>query len=88
MVSVSDVIRILKDIVKKILCKSCMLYLWALFDSAAISTTPLFIELNLICQFNEYDNFWPIFAGVGRYRFTKVVSIVGHSYLMQIILHK
>ncbi len=43
---------------------------------------------NLICQFNEYDNFWAIFAGVNRYKFTKVVPIVGHSYLREIILHK
>ncbi len=66
-----------------------MLYLLKLFDSATTSTNPLPIDLNLICQFNEYDNFWAIFAGVNRYRFTNVLPIVGHSYLRQIIiLHK
>ena len=46
------------------------------------------IELNLICQFNEYDNLWAIFAGINRYRFTKVLPIVGHYYLREIILNK
>ena len=67
--------------------KSWMLYLLELFvSSAANHHTP--IELNLICQFNDQDNFWAIFAEVNRYKFTKVVPIVGHSYLREIILHR
>jgi hypothetical protein len=46
------------------------------------------IELNLICQFNEQDNSWTIFAGVNRYKFTKVVPIVDHCYLREIILYR
>jgi hypothetical protein len=65
-----------------------MLYLLELFDFGATDNNHRAIELNLICQFNEYDNFWAIFAGVNRYRFTKVLPTVGHSYLRQIILHK
>jgi hypothetical protein len=66
---------------------SWMLYLLELFDrSTANNHTP--IELNLICQFNDQDNFWAIFAGVNRYKFTKVVPIVGHCYLREIILHR
>jgi hypothetical protein len=65
-----------------------MLYLLELFDSGAADNNPRAIELNLICQFNEYDNFWAIFAGVNRYKFTKVLPAIGHSYLREIILHK
>jgi len=59
-----------------------------LFDSSATSSNPLTIELDLICQFNEFDYFWAIFAVVNKYRFTKALPIVGHSYLKQIMLHK
>jgi hypothetical protein len=65
-----------------------MLYLLELFDSGAIDNNHGAIELNLICQFNECDNFWAIFAGVNRYKFTNVLPIVGHAYLCEIILHK
>jgi hypothetical protein len=65
-----------------------MLYLLELFDSGAIDNNHRLIELNLICQFNVYDNFWAIFAGVNRYKFTIVLAAVGHSYLRKIILHK
>jgi hypothetical protein len=67
--------------------KSWMLYLLELFDSS-IANNRTSIELNLICQFNDQDNFWAIFAGVNRYKFTKVVPIVGHSYLREIIVHR
>jgi hypothetical protein len=66
--------------------KSWMLYLSELFDSSFASNHTA-IELNLICQFNDQDNFWAIFAGVNRYKFTRLVPIVGHSYLREIILH-
>jgi hypothetical protein len=66
---------------------SWMLYLLELFDrSTANNHIP--VELNLICQFNEQDNFWAIFAGVNRDKFTKAVPIVGHCYLREIILYK
>lgn len=87
-VGASDVIRICKDLGNNIPDKSWMLYLLELFDFGATDNNHRAIELNLICQFNEYDNFWAIFAGVNRYRFTKVLPTVGHSYLRQIILHK
>ena len=87
-VGASDVIRICKDLGNNIPDKSWMLYLLELFDVGATDNNHRAIELNLICQFNEYDNFWAIFAGVNRYRFTKVLPTVGHSYLRQIILHK
>jgi hypothetical protein len=80
----SDIIRIYKDLGNNIPDKSWMLYLLELFGcNAANNHTP--IELNLICQFNDQDNFWAIFAGVNRYRFAWVVPIVGHSYLREII---
>jgi hypothetical protein len=87
-VGASDVIRICKDLGSNIPDKSWMLYLLELFDSGAIDNNHRAIELNLICQFNEYDNFWAIFAGVNRYKFIKVLPTVGHSYLREIILHK
>ena len=37
---------------------------------------------------NDHNNFWAIFRGVNRYKFTKVVPIIGHSYLREIILHR
>lgn len=88
MVGASDIIRICEDLENNIPDKSWMLYLLELFDSGATNNNPRPIELNLICQFNEHDNFWAIFAGVNRYKFTKVVPIVSHSYLREIILHE
>lgn len=88
-VGASDIIRICKDLGNNIPDKSWMLYLLELFDSGATTyNNHRPIELNLICQFNECDNFWAIFAGVNRYKFTKVLPIVGHSYLREIILRK
>jgi hypothetical protein len=58
-----------KDLGNNVPDKSWMLYLLELFDSGATNNnnhSP--IELNLICQFNEYDNFWAIFAGVCSYK--------------------
>src|ERR687887_1918668 len=76
----SDIIRIYKDLGNNMPDDSWMLYLLELFDrSSANNHTP--IELNLICQFNDQDNFWAIFAGVNRYKFTEVVPIVSHCYL-------
>ena len=87
-VGASDIIRICKDLGNNIPDNSWMLYLLELFDSGATDNNHRPIELNLICQFNECDNFWAIFAGVNRYKFTKVLPIVGHSYIREIILHK
>jgi hypothetical protein len=87
-VGASDIIRIRKDLGNNIPDKSWMLYLLELFDSGATNNNYSPIELNLICQFNEYDNFWAIFEGINRYKFTKVIPIVGHSYLREIVLHK
>ena len=88
-VGASDVITIRKDLGNNIPDKSWMLYLLELFDFGTTdNNNHRAIELNLICQFNEYDNFWAIFAWVNRYKFTKVLLTVGHSYLREIILHK
>ena len=82
MTGASDVISIRSDLTNRIPDKSWMLYLLELFDAAG---TP--VELNLIAQFNNLDNFWAIFGGVNRYKFTSVLPNVGHSYLRKIEFH-
>src|SRR5919198_5403224 len=69
-VAVIDTIRIIQDFGNNIPNKSWMLYLLELFDSGYGIKA---IELNLICQFNDRDNFWAIFGGVNRYKFIKVL---------------
>lgn len=81
--SVSDVIKIVADLGNQIPDKSWMLYLLELFT---IRNVP--IELNLICQFDNQDYFEAIFQGVNRYRFTKVLPIIEHSYLRMLMLDK
>jgi len=83
-IAVEDVITILEDLGNKIPDKSWMLYLLELFDGQ----NKIPIELNLICEFNNKNNFWAIFKGVNRYKFTKVLPSVGHSYLRQIFMNK
>ena len=83
-VAITDIITILEDLGNKIPDKSWMLYLLEMFDER----NKIPVELNLICQFNDRDNFWAIFKGVNRYKFTKVLPLVEHSYLRQIIMHK
>jgi hypothetical protein len=83
-IAISDTIAILEDMGNRIPDKSWMLYLLEVFDRR--SSVP--VELNMICQFNDRDDFWAIFAGVNRYKFTKVPPVVGHSYLRQIIMRK
>ncbi|HZC88368.1 MAG TPA: hypothetical protein VE199_02025, partial [Nitrososphaera sp.] len=82
-VAITDIITILEDLGNKIPDKSWMLYLLEMFDGQNKNA----VELNLICQFNDRDNFWAIFKGINRYKFTKVLPSVGHSYLRQIIMH-
>lgn len=82
--SVGDAITILEDLGNRIPDKSWMLYLLEVFDGKA--GVP--VELNLICQFNDRDNFWAIFGGVNRYKFTAVLPVLGHTYLRQIIFQK
>jgi hypothetical protein len=77
-VAVADVITILEDLGNEIL------YLMEMFDKQ--NNIPM--ELNLICQFDDRNDFWAIFKGINRYKFTKVLPSVGHSYLRQIIMHK
>jgi hypothetical protein len=86
----SDIIRILEDLGNNIPDKSWMLYLLELFDSGILANNKnhTAIELNLICQFNDRDNFWAILGGVNRYKFNKVVPKIGHSYLREIILNR
>jgi hypothetical protein len=84
-VGASDIIRIRKDLGNDIPDKSCMLCILELFDSCATNNNYSPIELNLICQFNECDNFWAIFEGINRNKFTHVTPIVGHSYLREIV---
>ena len=83
-VAITDIITILEDLGNKIPDKSWMLYLLEMFDGQNKNA----VELNLICQFNDRDNFWAIFKGINRYKFTKVLPLVGHSYLRQMIMHK
>lgn len=83
-IAVSDTLTILEDLGNHIPDKSWMLYLLELFDK----NTAAPVELDLICQFNDRDNFWAIFRGINRYKFTKVLPTVGHSYLREIILQK
>ena len=82
-VAVTDTITIREDMGNRMPGRSWMLYLLEVFDRRNVP-----IELNLICQFNDRDNFWAIFGGVNRYKFTKVLPIVGHSYLRQIVMRK
>jgi hypothetical protein len=81
--AISDIIKIVADIGNHIPDKSWMLYLLELFN---IRNNP--IELNLICQFDNQDYFEAIFQGVNRYRFKKVLPVVGHSYLRMIMMYK
>ena len=82
--SVADAITIVDDRGNRIPDKSWMLYLLEVFDRKG----GLPVELNLICQFNDRDNFWAIFAGKNRYKFTAVLPAVGHTYLRQIIFRR
>jgi len=81
--AISDIIKVVADIGNQIPDKSWMLYLLELFN---IRNIP--IELNLICQFDNQDYFEAIFQGVNRYRFKKVLPVVGHSYLRMIMMYK
>lgn len=82
--AVSDTLTVLEDIGNNIPDKSWMLYLLELFEK----DTGVPLELDLICQFNNMDNFWAIFGGINRYKFTGVLPTVGHSYLREIIMKK
>jgi hypothetical protein len=82
--AVADAITIIEDMGNRIPDRSWMLYLLEVFDRKAGAPA----ELNLICQFNDRDNFWAIFAGVNRYKFTQVLPAVGHTYQRQIIFQK
>jgi len=66
-VGASDVVQISNDVGNNIPDKLWMLYLLELFDSRATAHNPFLIELNLICQFIEFDHFWPIFAGINKF---------------------
>ena len=79
--AISDIIKIVGDMGNQIPDKSWMLYLLELFN---IRNIP--IELNLICQFDDQDYFEAIFQGINRYRFKKVLPIVGYSYLRIIMM--
>ena len=68
--SASDVVQVSKDLGSNIQDRSWMMfYLLELVDSGATASNNFPIELNLICQLNEFDHFWAIFAGVYKYRF-------------------
>jgi len=62
--------------------KSWMLYLLEIFSREDVPA-----ELNLICQFDNQNYFEAIFGGVNGYRFKKVLPIIEHSYLGQIIMN-
>lgn len=80
-IAVSDIITLVEDLGNQIPDKSWMLYLLEIFNKEDIA-----IELNLICQFDSQNYFEAIFEGVNRYRFKKVLPLLGHSYLRQIIV--
>lgn len=79
--SVSDRLTIVKEMVNNIPDKSWMLYLLEIFNMQDIA-----LELNLICQFDGQDYFEAIFRGVNQYRFSHVLPIIGHTYNRQIVL--
>lgn len=81
-IAISDIITLIEDLGNQIPDKSWMLYLLEIFNSQNIAS-----ELNLICQFDNQNYFEAIFGGVNRYRFKKVLPIVGHSFLRQIIMN-
>ncbi|HEY7696400.1 MAG TPA: hypothetical protein VH797_09930 [Nitrososphaeraceae archaeon] len=81
--AISDIIKIVEDMGNQIPDKSWMLYLLELFNARNIP-----IELNLICQFDNQDYFEAIFQGINRYRFKKVLPVVGHSYLRIIMMYE
>ena len=81
--AISDIIKIVGHMGNQIPDKSWMLYLLELFNTRDIP-----IELNLICQFDNQDYFEAIFQGINRYRFKKVLPVVGHSYLRIIMMYE
>jgi hypothetical protein len=81
-IAISDIVTLIEDMSNQIPDKSWMLYLLEIFNRENIAS-----ELNLICQFDNQDYFEAIFAGVNRYRFKRVLPIIGHSYLRQIIMN-
>ena len=80
---ISDNLRIINKFDNNIPDKSWMLYLLELFNTEQVP-----IELNLICQFDDQDYFEAILSGINRYRFTKVIPIIGHTYYRQIKFNK
>jgi hypothetical protein len=81
-VSVSDTLTIVNEMVNSIPDKSWMLYLLEIFNSQNFAS-----ELNLICQFDGQDYFEAIFRGVNQYRFKRILPVIGHSYNRQILLN-
>jgi hypothetical protein len=59
----SDVVQISNDLGNNIQDRSWMLSLLESFDSGATSSNNFPIELNLICQFNEFDPFGQFLQG-------------------------
>jgi hypothetical protein len=80
-IATADIIKPIEDLGNNIPDRSWMLYLLELFNQQNIA-----VELNLICEFNDKNNFWAIYSGANQYRFTKVLPIVGHSYNRQIVM--
>ena len=62
--------------------KSWMLYVLEIFNTQNIP-----VKLNLICSFNNDGKFDAIFNGVNQYQFKRITSVVGHSYLRQIVMN-
>lgn len=81
--AICDVVKLVANIGNQIPDNSWMLYLLEFFN---IRNIP--IELNLICQFDNQDYFEAIFQGINRYRFKKVLPVVGHSYMRIIMMDK
>ncbi len=80
---IADNIKINREYKNDIPDKSWMLYLLEVFNQQNIA-----VELNLICQFDNQNYFEAILNGYNKYRFTKVLPEIGHSYLRQIKFNK
>lgn len=74
-----DNIKLVNDLQNEIPDKSWMLYLLEIFNSQHIP-----IELNLISQFDGQNYFEAIFNGYNKYRFTKVIPQIDHTYQRKI----
>jgi hypothetical protein len=82
--SASDIITVTGDRGNRIPNKSWMLYLFEFFID---TTEKIPLELDLTCSFNNDGKFDAIFGGHNQYQFKKILPVVGHSYVREIIVN-